>query len=72
MPVNGNWHIFHGKATAREQFFKKVFALGAWRRGITSVTLLYVDDREADIKWAPSDIESFLVWFSPSNIGEYY
>ncbi|CAM1380221.1 HsdM family class I SAM-dependent methyltransferase [Fretibacterium fastidiosum] len=66
--VNGAY--FYGKHIAQNSSFKKVFALGvSGDEKHHVITPLYVDDREG-YKQLP-DIESF-VWFSPSNIGEYY
>lgn len=66
--VNGAY--FYAKHIAQNSIFKKVFAVGvSGDEKHHKITPLWVDDRES-YKQLP-DIESF-VWFSPSNINEYY
>lgn len=66
--VNGAY--FYAKHIAQNSTFKKVFAVGvSGDEKHHKITPLWVDDREG-YKQLP-DIESF-VWFSPSNINEYY
>ena len=66
--VNGAY--FYAKHIAQNSTFKKVFAVGvSGDEKHHKITPLWVDDRES-YKQLP-DIESF-VWFSPSNINEYY
>lgn len=66
--VNGAY--FYAKHIAQNSPFKKVFAVGvSGDEKHHKITPLWVDDRES-YKQLP-DIESF-VWFSPSNINEYY
>lgn len=66
--VNGAY--FYAKHIAQNSTFKKVFAVGvSGDEKHHTITPLWVDDRET-YKKLPN-IESF-VWFSPSNINEYY